>query len=641
MTHIFRKSWGSIAFLCVLFAASLSFGTDTVYLTTCCGQGATVSSIDAMMLMEMGNIPAQSGTTAVTMSPDNMTAFVGLSTSSGSMVQAVDVMMGMVMMTFPAGNGPAAIAITPDGTTGYIANQNDGTVTVFNPSTGAVAENIPVVSGGACLDIGVSPDSTKAYVVCQVNQKGNWMHVLGVIGNNQLLNVIQLPGTQAFPGNNLFAISPDGTSGYVAGLTKGKHFGFAKIDLSAQRLLKFVRLPSMSYGLAVHPMYPNVLFSSGNGVLNYVDANTGQINGTANLRSSGKGGVVPYMGGMRVAVASVDDDLVAVVDDTDGQLTASIPVGARPERVVVSDDEMTSLSGNTYTTVIHEFNASTGTWIADIEGGTAPMGMAFIPNSSMAMIVDQGISGSGSGVNLFDTSMNERIWQVSIPGASNEVMRPDGRVDYVGSTNGNIYAINTKFGSQAGKIALGSILAYPGLAASPDSKTLYATYSQANTGTSLAVISTATKKITNTILLSSTTANSSPFIATSSDGTMAYVVLAGANSIAVVDLTQMQIAATINLGSSVMPSCLALQPNAKSAYVVANTGIVVVDLRANTVAGTIPISGTPQNVSFTSDGSMAYVSVMNGEAVVIDTAIQRIVQSLPVSNTIGVAIAGQ
>jgi DNA-binding beta-propeller fold protein YncE len=54
------------------------------------------------------------------------------------------------------------------------------------------------------------------------------------------------------------------------------------------------------------------------------------------------------------------------------------------------------------------------------------------------------------------------------------------------------------------------------------------------------------------------------------------------------------------------------------------------------VTGTIAVSGTPQNVAFTADGSMAYVSVTQGQAAVIDTAIDRVIEQLPAANTVGV-----
>ena len=70
------------------------------------------------------------------------------------------------------------------------------------------------------------------------------------------------------------------------------------------------------------PCSPMCCFLQASGVLNYIDAKTGQIEVSTSLGSSGKGGVVPYMGGMRVAVASVDDDVLAVIDNTDGRLAS-------------------------------------------------------------------------------------------------------------------------------------------------------------------------------------------------------------------------------------------------------------------------------------------------------------------------------
>lgn len=55
------------------------------------------------------------------------------------------------------------------------------------------------------------------------------------------------------------------------------------------------------------------------------------------------------------------------------------------------------------------------------------------------------------------------------------------------------------------------------------------------------------------------------------------------------------------------------------------------------LAGTI--SGVPQNVVLASDGSMAFVSVMNANAAVIDTAIDKVIEQLPATNTLGVAIS--
>jgi YVTN family beta-propeller protein len=632
----------SLAALVFLLLPSISMANPKVYLTSCCGDGATVSILDSMMLMEMGFVPAGSGTTAVAMGPDNMSAYIGLSPKGqAGIVEVVDTMMKTVMMTFPAGNGAAAIAITPDGSTGYIANQNDGSVTVFDTSSGAVKATLPILQGGACLDAGVAPDGSKAYVVCQVTPSGKpSQSVLAVLANNQVAQLIRLPGSRPFPGNNLLAITPDGTRAYVAGISTQKKTGFAAVDLTANRVLHFFALPGISYGLAVDPMMPQILFSSGAGVVNYIDADTGKIQGSSDLGSSGKGGVAPYMGGMRVAVASVDDDVVAVIDNTDGRLCSQIPTGAMPERVVISNDEMTSLVGTTYTTAVHEFDAVTGQWLADFEGGTAPAGLALSPDASMAYVVDQGApgSGAGSGMVVVDTMMMERPWSTPVAGASSAAIRPDGKTVYVGSSTGSVSAINTHNGVTR-KISLGSITGSPSLATSPDNKSLYVAYTQANGGNMLSTIATSTNKITSTISLGGGASSAGPFVAISPDGTRGYVTLMSQNEIAIVDLVHQQLQETANLGSGMNPACIAIHPNGMSAYVVSSTGVLVFELSSNTVGGTIPISGTPQNVAFTPDGSMAYVSVVQGQAAVIDTAIGRVIEQLPATNTVGATIS--
>jgi DNA-binding beta-propeller fold protein YncE len=648
MRHSFRQSVVMVALVTLssLIFPSISHANPKVYLTSCCGDGATVSILDAMMLMEMGSIPAGTGTTAIAIGPDSMTGYIGLSPAGqGGVVEVVDAMMGTVMMSFPAGNGAAAIAISPDGATGYIANKNDGTVTVFDTAMGEVKVNLSVLPGGACLDASVAPDGSKVYVVCQMTPSGKPSHsVLAVIANNQVVKSISLPGTQPFPGNNLLAITPDGTRAYIAGISTPKKTGYAAIDLASERVLHFFALPAISYGLAVHPMFPHVLFSSGDGVLNYVDADTGAVQGTMNLLSSGKGGVVPFMGGMRVAVASVDDDVVGVADNTDGRLASSISAGAMPQRLVVSKDEMLSLVGTTYTTAIHQFDAVTGQWLADFEGGTAPTGLVLSQDGSMAYVVDQGNpgSGAGSGVMALDMMMmGERAWRIPILGAGSVAIRPDGRAIYVASSSGSITTINTHNGALTHTTSLGKILGSPSQIMSPDNKTLYVAYTQADGSNMLAFMNASTNKITSKISLGSGASSAGIFLAMSPNGKTGYVALTSQSEIAVVDLMHQQLLGTINTGSDVHPACIAIHPNGMSAYAVYNNGVLVVDLTSNTVAGTIPVSGAPQNVAFTADGSMAYVSVVKGQVAVIDTAIARVIEQLPAANTMGVAISKQ
>ena len=180
------------SFVVFFLLSSISWANQKVYLTSCCHTGATVSVLDAMMDMEMGFIPAGAGTTAVAIGPDSMTAYIGLASNGGAdTIKVVDVMMNEVMMSFSAGNGAVAIAISPDGSRGYIANKNDGTVTIFDPEGGTVIANVLAQKGGACLDVGVSLDGSKAYAVCQKTAMGKPARsVLAIISNSQVTKIL-------------------------------------------------------------------------------------------------------------------------------------------------------------------------------------------------------------------------------------------------------------------------------------------------------------------------------------------------------------------------------------------------------------------------------------------------------------------
>jgi DNA-binding beta-propeller fold protein YncE len=187
-------------------------------------------------------------------------------------------------------------------------------------------------------------------------------------------------------------------------------------------------------------------------------------------------------------------------------------------------------------------------------------------------------------------------------------------------------------------IMLGSTTGSPSLVASPDNKSLYAAYTQTTSGNMLSVISASTNMVTGSISLGGGASSAGPFVAISPDGKRGYVTLMSQSEIAIVDLVHQQLLETVSVGSGVSPACIAIHPNGMSAYVVTSTGVLVFDLASNSVAGMIPISGTPQNVAFTADGSMAYVSVVQGQAAVIDTAIEQVIEQLPATNTVGVTI---
>jgi len=82
--------------------------------------------------------------------------------SDGTIVRA-DLPSASFTATIPAGLLPSQVRISPDGQTAYVGNQDAGTVTFVNVSTGQPFDTVAVL--GSVLTIGVSPDGLRVYAL--------------------------------------------------------------------------------------------------------------------------------------------------------------------------------------------------------------------------------------------------------------------------------------------------------------------------------------------------------------------------------------------------------------------------------------------------------------------------------------------
>lgn len=140
---------------------------------------------------------------------------------------------------------------------------------------------------------------------------------------------------------------------------------------------------------------------------------------------------------------------------------------------------------------------------------------------------------------------------------------------------------------------------------------------------------------TNTVTTTIPVGNSPEGIVVSPDGARAYVSNAD-GTLSVIDTGGNTVAATISCGCS--PGFAAITPDGKSLYLPAifNQGILVVSTASNSVVTTI---ATPGNLPFaavsTPDGSRVYVlatpDLISGIVLVVDTATNTVVQSIPVN----------
>jgi YVTN family beta-propeller protein len=175
------------------------------------------------------------------------------------------------------------------------------------------------------------------------------------------------------------------------------------------------------------------------------------------------------------------------------------------------------------------------------------------------------------------------------------------------------------------------------LALTPDGNKLYAvTYPN-----KINVIDTLTKQVVTSIPLS----GGSPFqIAITPDGRYAYLAVSNAsgdsasgspNRVEVIDVSTDTIATTIPIsGSPYGPIGTAITPSGSEVYVTVrgSNKVDVIDAATNTVAHSITVGDTPIAVAITSDGNRAYVvSRSNSTVSVIDTSTKTVVATIPLS----------
>ncbi len=115
------------------------------------------------------------------------------------------------------------------------------------------------------------------------------------------------------------------------------------------------------------------------------------------------------------------------------------------------------------------------------------------------------------------------------------------------------------------------------------------------------------------------------------EGRNAFVTLAGADAVAVVDLARKEVARTIGTGR--YPHGLRISPDGCEVYVanVEDGSVSVIDTATLSEVTRIPVGRAPVQVGFTPDGSRIYVSLRDESSVaVIDAATRKVVTRIAV-----------
>ena len=271
----------------------------------------------------------------IALNHDGTMAYV---TTVGAIV-AISTSTNTVTATIPLGFADVeAIALNPAGTMAYVADGADAALAVVDLRTGAVIASVPTGATGAPINVAVSPDGSRAYVLNHTTADST-VSVFDT-STNTLAAVIPA-GSEA----SKFALNPAGTLIYVVALQGD----ISVIDATTETLTGTIPIGESSGGVAFGAdgavAYAGIAYQGGNpdASLAVIDTATSAVTATISL-------------GGNQAIASIAVMPTAVPTAT--SLTLS-PSG-------------TAIQGGTVTLSATEAPATAGTM--QFLDGTSPLG---------------------------------------------------------------------------------------------------------------------------------------------------------------------------------------------------------------------------------------------------------------------------
>jgi YVTN family beta-propeller protein len=213
------------------FAYVLHLGTDAA--------SSTVSVINLATQAVAATLQAPTGATALAMTPDGSTVWVGGAALSTPQITVIDTASKSVVTTFPAraaGDfGPYAIAFTQSGGFAYVANF-DNTVSVINTGNHAIVATIPV--GALPWHIAMTPNGAFAYVA---NMAAGTVSVIDTTAQSVVATVPVGTAPVAI------SFTPDGAFAYVTNVGSD---AISVIDTATRTVVNTLNL-RLPWGIAI------------------------------------------------------------------------------------------------------------------------------------------------------------------------------------------------------------------------------------------------------------------------------------------------------------------------------------------------------------------------------------------------------
>jgi len=276
----------------------------------------------------------------------------------------------------------------------YIPNRGSANVSVINTSTNTVIATIPV--GGSPVGVAVSPDGSRVIVT---NQDSNTISVISTTTNAVIatIPVGNSPGSAAF--------SPSGTIAYIGNISSST---VSVVDLTSNTVTATITgVDGSRKGIAVHPDGSRIYVSGSGGsdAISVVNTATNSVIATIPVGTRPEP-IVISQDGSKVYTANQDDETVSVILTATNTVEATIPLGAGtidPERGIDINAAGTRVfvtnENSDNTTII---DATTNTVIGTFPTGNFPQGVTIHPDGDRLYIANS----DDNAVAVFDLATN-------------------------------------------------------------------------------------------------------------------------------------------------------------------------------------------------------------------------------------------
>ncbi|MGY8959609.1 MAG: YVTN family beta-propeller repeat protein, partial [Alphaproteobacteria bacterium] len=324
---------------------------------------------------------------------------------------------------------------------------------------------------------------------------------------------------------------------------------------------------------------------------------------------------------------------VAVIDTRTDKVVATVPVGATPHQVAVSDTLGKMITSNTDDNTISIIDLETLRAVATVTLGNTPEHMEISPDGGILAVGNI----EGGTVSLVSIKENRELRRVTgLHEPHNMTFSPSGKWLYVGNLGADfVSVIDVKLGSVIKEIPVGDPKAmaskgaaneeYQGVinvTRTPDGRLGFAAYGE---GDSMAVLDLRTKKKIKTLKLGDT-----PWRAYSTaDGRFMIVPNNGDETVSIVSTASLEEVARLKGGADMTGVNTGWFETTAFVLSRGENKAIIIDLTTMTRVGEIALPGTPETGVTTPDGKKLYVALSSSNQVaVIDIAKRTLIGAI-------------